>query len=60
MCLKDERIAADGPPSHLLVSDWVVAAYGVDDELVPAREDWLLVDAWLTSGDGGPTTRTIS
>lgn len=52
LLLKDGRIAADGPPRHVLVSDYVKAAYGVDVDLVQAREDRLLVDARLASEAG--------
>ena len=49
MLLTDGRIAADGPPRHVLASEWVTAAYGVDLDLLTAREDRLLVDARLAA-----------
>ena len=70
LLLKDGRIAADVPPQHVLGSDWLSEAYGVDVDLVPARESRLLVDArlcgrcprrgWTTVRVGGSIVGSLS
>lgn len=49
LLLQGGRIAADGPPQLVLVSDSVSTTYGVNVDLVTAHDDRLLVDARLAS-----------